>query len=253
MSDQKQRRLRRFFSSEPLAVEGQELRLPASEGHHLRDILRLQEGASCLVTDGRGQEAEAVIKKYFADGAALVTLSKLIPKTANHSLVLKLYVGIPQRGKMDDLVEKAQELQVQVLVPLNTERTIIKMAASAEAKVLHRWEKIAQEAAKQSGNTHLIQIQAPTAFKKALETIPESETMALFHPEGNALSFQNWIENMDAHSTLHLFIGPEGGFSDKEVQMVRDKKGQIVRLGTSILKVDTAFVGSIAALRFLFP
>ncbi len=256
------RRLRRFLSPSPLPGIGGEVLLPASETHHLRDILRLRVGDRCLVTDGAGHEAEARIDN-FVDGkrAQLIIESAHSKKGGDKNRVyLRVAVAVPQKNIMDDLIAKAEELGVQEVWPLETEHTVVKMNQVTQPKVLERWRKIASEAAKQSGAPELLRVTPPKTFEQAVKDVPREEPFLIFHPSGNSIAFRDWIRKAESCRSLNLFIGPEGGFSDKEIQLANQTRNNlgaslptVLSLGESILKVDTAFVGILSTLRFLLP
>lgn len=263
------RRLRRFYSASPLPGAGGTTRLSAKETHHLKNILRLKVGDSCLVTDGTGKEAEARVSDFAKDGTTKLQIET--PHRIEDSgkvcapLILCAGVALPQKGKMDDLMAKAQELGLDSLCPLETEHTVVKMSAENKGKALRRWQKITAESAKQSGSLKLIDISTPWSFEGAVTEIPHGDLVAIFHPAKDAVPFREWIQTLEGiyHSsgaTLHLFFGPEGGFSEKEIRQVVETRKflgasipTLVSLGKNILKIDTAFLGVLSALRFLFP
>jgi len=248
------RRLRRFFSVSAISKAGQEIVLEKDETRHLRDTLRLEVGERCLVTDGKGKEAEARIEGFFLDGRTRLILETVVASAGNtDKLVLKVYVAIVQKNKLDYLIEKSQELGVQEFIPLETERTAVKMSEQNQGKVLLRWNKIAQEAAKQSGSLDLMKINVPQSFKESLLAISRNETTAVFHPSESAIPFSDWTNRIQPCSSLHLFLGPEGGFSEKEISFAKNLPHcEAVSLGKRILKTDTAYLGVVSSLRFLF-
>lgn len=170
--------------------------------------------------------------------------------------------ALVQRIKMDFFVQKAQELDAEEIWPLATERTVVKMSPEKTDAVLLRWQKVAQEAVKQSGTLTLIKVAAPRPLAKALQDLGPRPFIGFFHPSGNALSFREWLQRVERQvarepeSVVSLFFGPEGGFSDKEIKAFENlaqrypDRCQQVCLGTQILKAETAFVGVLAALKF---
>jgi 16S rRNA (uracil1498-N3)-methyltransferase len=248
-----ERRLRRFFTSTSLGKKGEKVLLPPSETVHLKKILRLKEGDLCLVTDGNGKEAEALVSSFSGEETVLVIHS--INTKASHgtaSLGLHLYPAMLQKGKMDDLVRQMQELGADGFFPVETDRTIVKMEADAKSKMAGRWEKIVREAAKQSGSLNILKVHEPVKLEEALRKLPAGATAAVFHPDALALPFSDWIKGLSKETNLHLFFGPEGGFSDKEMELFKTHKISCVRLGSTILKADTAMLGVASALKFLF-
>lgn len=248
-----ERRLRRFFTENPILKTGSQVSLLASETEHLRKTLRMKEGDRCLVTDGSGQEGEAVIVSFAADGQAVLRIEEIHPvEPFETALCLTVYPALIQKGKIDDLVRQMQELGAAGFFPVESERTIVKMDAGAKVKAAQRWEKIAREAAKQSGSLSVLKIAEPAALKEVLKGIPAGETKVVFHPGSESTAFRPWTKSIQKGDKLHLFFGPEGGFSEKEAAIFRAHDFYQVGLGPTLLKADTALLGVVSALKFLF-
>ena len=163
---------------------------------------------------------------------------------------LRVYQAFLQRGKMDWLIEKAQEIGIQEFCPLETERTMVKVDSQDYPHLLDRWQKIIREAAKQSGSLQTMKVVAPRSFKKAVKECPASEITAIFHPDSSGTDFRQWCEKNGMFSEklsrkkFHLFFGPEGGFSDEEVSRAQSSGAETITLGSGILRTDTAFVAA---------
>jgi len=257
------KKTRCFFSDTPLTHEGQLIVLQPDETRHIQLTLRLEPGSDVRVTDGLGHEALAAITSFEADHTTRLTLTRILqtPSPAEGSrLTLRLFAAFAAKGVMDELIEKGQELGVASFHPLMTERTVVSLAAEKEGKVLERWYKISREAAKQSGNAALIQIARPITLEAALKMIPPGEDILFFHPGPSSRAFEEWLRDSRPKSgqasVLNLFIGPEGGFSDREVLKAREASGlygirmTLISLGKSILRVSTAVVAAVAALKY---
>ena len=221
----------------------------------MQEVIRLEKGDKCLLIDGAGRSAEARVSGQTSEGLISLIVEKLDPLNQSAPpLKLRLYSSLLQKGKMDGLVEKAQELAVDEIIPLETKHTVLKMDEHAKMKVLLRWNKISQAAAKQSGVSRLVKIGSPQKFEKAAAAVPENERAVIFHPSEKAQPFSAWIRELSSGETLHLFLGPEGGFSETEAAAFMEGPGKrnLVSLGETLLKADTAFIGIVSALRFLF-
>ncbi len=270
-----ERRLRRFFTDFSIPQIGEKVSLTASETAHLQRTLRLKKGDSCLVTDGSGKEAEAVVAVFHSTGEAELTVRKILSphKAPSSSISLFVYPALLQKGKLDDLVRQIQELGVDGFFPVETERTIVKMEAQAKTRMAARWEKIVREAAKQSGSLISLKVREPLNLSEALRQIPVEDTVVVFHPDKSAIKFREWVGSLChpeegqspdegsrsfaalrmTYKACHLFFGPEGGFTEKEMALFESKKTAKVRLVDTLLKADTALLGVVAAVRFLFP
>ena len=254
------RKLRRFFTTQTLQHVPHDLWLDPAETHHLRDSIRLKPGDACLVTDGQGGEAEAVVGEFAADGRACLQVQRVLVRTGsfNDVIALRVFPSMLRKGKTDLLVEKAQELGVHEFCPIVSEHCEVKIASEKTGKIVERWNRIAREASKQSGCLKIVRIEVPRSFKEALSSVPVEDPVVIFHPGPEALSFSQWLaaikEMKGGIKTLNIFIGPEGGFSEEESRWAhwhrKEKNLQLVGLGEVLFKADTAFVGIVAALRF---
>lgn len=158
---------------------------------------------------------------------------------------------------MDSLVQKAGELGVEFLIPLITSRTQVRIAESALKRVTERWHRIAVEASKQSGNA-VTKIGLPENFEKVLERRNEFGNIFLAHPGAEPIDFksviapasQRTLSRNDRRSVL-ILIGPEGGFSEKEIGEAQAKGACIFSLYRCVLKTETAFVSIVSLFRYL--
>ena len=223
--------------------------MSSRETHHLQKVLRLKTGERCEIFNRERQGARATIQSISGGGNAELRLDEFTPAKEN-SLLIKVSQALPQKKKMDLLVDWASELSVQELWVTETERTIVKMKDEAGRRAKERWERIAVEASKQSSSGVLTQIEGPLSFESIVkEKIGPHDRAFLFHPDRRGIPFSEFIKN--ARSSVFLFLGPEGGFTEEEIEMAESSGVQKVFLGESILRLEVAFMGVLGALRFL--
>lgn len=253
------RGLRRFFVDQVFSQEGALLQLSPRETFHLHRVLRLKEGDRCLIFNRNGWGAEALVETLPENGGARVRVKNIFPRK-QRSFFLKVAQALPQKKKMDVLVEKAEELGVEELWVMETKRTIVKMRPEASERAQRRWERIVIEAAKQSGSPVLMEIQGPVSFERFVrERVSPSALSFLFHPDPQGLPFSDLAEelkrpkNEQETRSVFLFFGPEGGFTEGEVRLAESRGVRKVFLGDSTLRLETAFLGVISAIRFLIP
>ncbi|HPW76719.1 MAG: Ribosomal RNA small subunit methyltransferase E [Candidatus Omnitrophica bacterium ADurb.Bin292] len=256
-----ERRLRRFYIPQPLSQAGDFIRLDASQTHHLRHIIRLSLGDHCLVTDGQGWEGEAEVREFTRDGGTKLAICRITRTTEprTNKTVFRVMPALLQKGKTDFLIEKAQELGLDEFWPILSDRCEIKIPEEKLVKTVDRWRRIAIEASKQSGALMAVKISEPVAFRKAIEALAEDDGLLIFHPSPEAVPFARWINERsqvaDPLKSLNILIGPEGGFTDDEIEWTlwRGKKKNvwIVSLGDTVLRADTAFISILGTLRFL--
>ncbi|MDD5218894.1 MAG: RsmE family RNA methyltransferase [Candidatus Omnitrophica bacterium] len=259
------RRLRRFFYPGCLPAAGAILSLPKAESHHLKDILRLRKGDACLVMGQQGAEAICQITDILDDGSVCLKIETVPSKEIDrYPFKIRVFQALAQKGKLDFLVEKAQELGVDEFCPIETQYSPLRLSKESRDKVWKRWNKKVVEAAKQSGSLKLMEIAPFRDFEETFAAIPANEEVTIFHPGPAAVPFSHWVRDLKSDSSgesacrLNLFFGPEGGFSPQEIEFAqtslagRGNKCTMVSLGKSILRLETAFLGAIASLRFLY-
>ena len=229
--------MRRFYASIE-QFQTKTVTLGVEETRHLRDVLRLKETDKVKVFDGEGREFLCEIEKIEKKESSLKIIEEVSPTAPESDLDLTLAVALLKGEKFDLVVQKAVELGVSRLVPLNTKRADVKLKETE--KRLERWRKIALEAAKQSGRARLMRIDAPIDFEKFIESA--NGTRILF-AERNGESFSAVKES----KKIVAAIGAEGGWEDAEIEAARKNGFQIVTLRGRILRAETAAI-SIAAI-----
>ena len=145
---------------------------------------------------------------------------------------------------MDFIVQKAVELGAVRIVPVAMARSIVKLKADEGAKKQQRWQKIAAEAAGQSGRGRIPQVSVPLSFKQALAEMSKTPSIAFYEGGGQPLSA---LVNAD-QTSLAVMIGPEGGFDDAEIEQLRQNGVAVATLGKRILRCETAPVAALAIL-----
>ncbi len=236
----------RFFissdqiSSTNVVVTGDDVR-------HMVTVLRMKTGDELLLCDGEGTEYLARISGLSRTEVKAEVVSR--KKRGTASLRVTLCQGLPKSDKMDFIVQKATELGVAAVVPLITERTIVKI--KDEAKRTARWRKIAKEAAMQSSRADIPQVAPVAAFKDFLQTLnPEPRTLLLLPWEEGTMPVKNVLrENPDIKNII-ILIGPEGGFSKDEAALAKDKGFHLVSLGSNILRTETAALAALSMIGY---
>lgn len=189
-------------------------------------VLRLKTGDSVILCDGNGHEAIGTITDLNKKMTAL-SITERIEKHPEPARKITLYVSILRRENFEIVVQKATEIGVSHIVPMLTERTV----KTGFNRV--RLEKILLEASEQSGRTTLPTLSEPQEFSEAISSVPASESI-LFDGTGEELAGKL--------TATHLFVGPEGGFSEPEVSKAKEHGIHIASLGGLTLRAETAAI-----------
>lgn len=216
---------------------------------HLSRVLRLKEQDEILINDLKGQDYLGRIETIDKNETK-VELREKVPESNESSLKLTLFQGLPKAGKMDLIVQKCTELGVQRIVPVVTERVVVKN--SSEFKKLDRLKRICLEAAKQSKRSALPEITEPMSFAELLMEMKRLDVFVVPYENQEEYGFLTLKKELANISSMGIFVGPEGGFTEKEIDLLKDKGAKILTLGNRILRTETAGFTAVAMAQLLY-
>jgi 16S rRNA (uracil1498-N3)-methyltransferase len=241
---------RRRFYAPPAFFNATEqtVTLGSDEARHLRDVLRLKAGDEVYVFDGRGREFRCAVSTSKRDAAELRIKAEVDPAKPESHLQLNLCVALLKGEKFDLVVQKATELGVKKIIPLLTRFADIRLHDAADAtKRLARWQRIALEAAKQSGRAFVPEISLPVDFETALDV----DGLGVMFAERNGESFEH-LTRQTAPQSVTALVGSEGGWSDEEIEAAKARNFHVITLGGRILRAETAAITVTALMQHLF-
>ena len=216
---------------------------------HLSRVLRLKEQDEILINDLKGQDYLGRIETIDKNETK-VELREKVPESNESSLKLTLFQGLPKAGKMDLIVQKCTELGVQRIVPVVTERVVVKN--SSEFKKLDRLKRICLEAAKQSKRSVLPEITEPMSLAELLMEMKKLDVFVVPYENQEEYGFLTLKKELANISSMGIFVGPEGGFTEKEIDLLKDKGAKILTLGNRILRTETAGFTAVAMAQLLY-
>jgi 16S rRNA (uracil1498-N3)-methyltransferase len=243
---------RRRFYAPPSAFTSSldSVTLASDEAHHLREVLRLKPGDEAYVFDGHGKEFHCRIEESRRDIAHLAVIAEATPARPESPLQLTLGVALLKGEKFDLVVQKLTELGVTRVVPAMTKLADIHLRDESDvAKRVTRWQRIALEAAKQSGRAFVPEVASPTTFESLIQTAGgESEMTGLMFSERDGQPLSEAIEKLPGNlRSLTALVGSEGGWTDEEIAIASRAGRTIVTLGGRTLRAETAAI-TVAAL-----
>lgn len=244
---------RRFFAP-PSSFESanQSVNLPTEETRHLRDVLRLGASDVVFVFDGEGSEYECVISEVGRETARLKILSQVTPRSAESPLELTLGLALLKGEKFDLVIQKATELGVQTILPVSTRFADIRLRDKHESEhKVRRWQRIALEAAKQSGRARVPTVATPTDLSQVLESTV-SECSRLMFSERLGKSFEVTFNEIEKPGCIFALVGSEGGWADDEIEKAQNAGWKILTLSGRTLRAETAAITAIALLQHRF-
>ena len=219
--------------------------IDGEDGRHIARSLRMRPGEALTLSDGAGFDYDGEIAEISGDTVTV----RLMQKSQNRSeptLRVTLYPGMPKGDKLELVVQKATELGAAEITPVLTARSVSRPDAKAAAKKQERLQRIALEAAKQSGRGAVPKIGAMTGFPDAVRAA--KGTKILFY-EGGGLPLSDCLPA--GETEVSVFIGPEGGFDAEEVQFAKENGVLTATLGPRILRTETAPLAALAILMYM--
>lgn len=238
----------RFFVPPPDWDE-ERLVLRGDEAHHCSRVMRKEVGAEVEAFDGAGRWAVADLVEI-GGGEVVLKVTKTGRKEAL-SPELVLSVAIPKGKTMDLVVQKAVELGVRVIQPLVTDRTVVRLEEKGAGKKREKWQRVALEACKQCGQNVLPEVREPVGLEGCLSASEEGAVKIMASLAEGAQSFREVVEGLDGRpERVEVLVGPEGDFSSAETQAALEAGFQPVTLGQIVLRVETAALYCLSALRF---
>ncbi|MCK4850234.1 MAG: 16S rRNA (uracil(1498)-N(3))-methyltransferase [Phycisphaerae bacterium] len=232
----------RFFSAE---LEGQVIELGGAEAHHLLNVRRVRIGEEVELFDGKGQKVRGRLESV----AKKVTRIEVLEKYTQVSRGIEIVVAcaLAKGSRWGWLLEKCVELGAGKIWPVIFERSVVKGAGSTEQ--LSKWNRRCIEAAKQCGQAYLPEIAQPRGLKEILEGTKGNWLGLVGAVNASAEPILRVLEKADRARGLVLLVGPEGGLSAQEQRLAEERGYEPVFLGENTLRVETATIGFLAAVR----
>lgn len=230
----------RFFAH----TNGETAVIAGEDAKHIGTVLRMKTGDLAVLCDGEGEDCLCRIAAVDKDHVEFNVLDRQ-RNEAEPSLFVTLYQCMPKGDKMDFIVQKAVELGVGRIVPVVSKRCVSRPDEKSFAKKIQRWQKIAEEAAKQCGRGKIPQIGEQREFKAAVTEYPPNKTGILFYECGGVQLSEIVGKNT---AEIGIFVGSEGGFEVEEAELAQKHGIVAATLGKRILRCETAPVVALAVL-----
>ena len=234
----------RFFVE---SVENDFIEINGDDARHISLSLRMKKGESLVLCDGKGREAEAVIREAFPESVVL-DITERRDSIAEPKTEVVLYQALPKFDKLEYIIQKSVELGVSKIVPVLSSRCISRPDEKTMKKKLERLRKIADEAAKQSGRGKLPEVGELLSFKNAVAEMVKAETPIFFFEHAEYPLHE--IMEKRRGGKIAMMVGYEGGFSEEEAAFAAEKGALIASLGPRILRCETAPVAALSAIMY---
>ena len=240
----------RYFFVESKALNKPFAAIEGSEVRHMKNVLRLKPGDKIRVFDGEGFEYDASIHRFFADRVEIKIMRKF-PGTKESPVQIGVAQALLKERKMDRLLRHLCELGVTRWVPFISERSVPRPGEKRLSARAQRWNKIVQESCKQCRRSKLPGISKTMTFEEVLEYGSACDLQIVFY-ENETATLKSFRSHHPAPRDILLILGPEGGFSDQEIEKARAAGCVVAGLGPRILRAETAAIAACTLTQFLY-
>lgn len=242
----------RFFVS-PGQIGPASVSIFDDDVNHIRKVLRMKEGDELTVSDGNGTDYFCRIRSISEE---VVVCDIVDSWTSYVELLVKLHLfqGLPKADKMELIIQKAVELGAYEIVPVAMSRSIVKLDEKKAGKKTARWQGISESGAKQSGRAIIPEVKSPMSYKNALEYAKTLDAIIVPYEKADGIEVSRELisklcsdENI---KSIGIFIGPEGGFAEKEIEQALEAGATPITLGRRILRTETAGLAVLSILMY---
>ncbi len=237
----------RFFI-ESRMISGSEITLSEEDSVHLARVLRASVGEKITVCDENGTEYEAEIFSV-SKREVKAKITDYKKAATEPKIEVTIFQGLPKGSKMELIIQKCVEIGVCSIIPVETARAVVKINEEKSAGKVKRWNKIAEEAAKQSGRGKIPKVEMPVSFKEAAEKAAEFDMAIIAYEQHDKADIKTYLRNKTPKKVA-VYIGPEGGFEEEEIKLAKACGIYAVSLGKRILRTETAPITLLSVLMY---
>lgn len=240
----------RFYIQEN-QIGPEEIVITGGDVNHIRNVLRLEPGDWVVACDGAGQDYVSRIRELGMDQVVL-QVEKVQDTGTELPVRITLFQGLPKKDKMELIIQKAVELGVYEIVPVRMKRCVVRLEEEKKIrKKQERWQAIAEAAAKQCDRGIIPVVHAPVTMEQAFDIAEGIEyNMIPYELQDGMETSREIVAEACCHSTVGIFIGPEGGFEAEEVSQAVERQMHPLSLGKRILRTETAGMALLSILMF---
>lgn len=209
--------------------------------NHICHVLRMRTGEQFYVTDGESTGKYLCALQSASQEQVVCEILQHMEETSELPCEITLYQGLPKADKMEWIIQKAVELGVSRIVPVSMKHCVVKLDDKKAASKISRWQQIAEAAAKQSKRDVIPKIDQVMTLKQALQEAQTFEVSLMPYENAEGMEFtRKQLSNIRPGQRVAIFIGPEGGFDESEVEAALAQGTRPITLGRRILRTETA-------------
>ena len=224
--------------------QGDRYVITGADHNHIKNVLRMKVGDTILIS-ANGKSDLCEIETIDNDEIIAPIIEEDYQNT-ELPLQIHLFQGLPKSDKMELIIQKAVELGVYSITPIEMKRCIVKLDDKKKKSKQTRWQSISESAAKQSKRNLIPEINETISYKAALDAAKELDLLLVpYENEDGILSTKEALKELKKAKSVGIIIGPEGGFDEGEIEAAKNAGGRIISLGKRILRTETAAITAV--------
>ena len=229
------------FFVETSQIQDKKIVITGKDVNHIKNVLRMKIGEEVSISNGEdGKEYRGIIKE-FLDDEVICDLAFIKEDGVELPSKVYLYKGLPKADKMELIIQKAVELGVYEIIPVATKRAVVKLDEKKSKSKIARWQAISESAAKQSKRAIIPKVADVLSFKEALKDCQKAHVKVIPYELAEGMGkTKEIISGLKPGQDVAIFIGPEGGFEETEINAAMEAQITPVTLGKRILRTETA-------------
>ncbi len=229
-------------------LKGPSISITGADAEHIR-VLRMRVGESLIICDGNGTDRRCRLTRI-GDGFVEAQVEETVPCPAEPSIEVTILAGLPKGERADYLVQKCTEAGAARIAFFLCERCVVRLDGKSAEKKCQRWQRIVEEAAKQSGRGIIPEVQVLSSLADALDRAVKTDLPLLMYETGERQPLRQVLENAGSFKTAAILTGPEGGFEKYEVDLAAATGIPACAMGPRILRCETAPVVALSAMMY---
>lgn len=238
------------FFVKPEQINENKIYITGQDVNHIKNVLRMKIGEEIEVNDGTSNKYLGCVSEMSSD-EIIVDIQSVSTSDTELASAIHLFQGLPKGDKMELIVEKAVELGVKSIIPMETKRAIVKLDDKKKHKKLEKWNSVALSAAKQSARGCVPTVEAVMTIGNAFEMAKELDHVLVPYELAKGMNdTKEAIDRIKQGDSVGIFIGPEGGFDEKEIEKALATGAKPISLGSRILRTETAGITTLSILMY---
>ena len=245
--------MQRYFMNQVIQSVGEKISVLKDQEHHMIKVMRVNVGECCEIVD---EKEQLYIAKLTQVSPFELTIEEHKEQQVELPIDVTIFVGLSKGDKLETIVQKATELGVHTIVPVEMKRNMVKWTKDKSQKKIERLQKIAQEAAEQSHRLHVPKVLDLMTLRESVVLAKQStKALVAFEEvakEGEAAVFVQTLTSLQKGDSIAFYFGPEGGFDLQEIEYLNSQEIHSCALGPRILRAETAPMYALAAVSYHF-